>query len=80
MTARDLGMLPVAAGAAPWRVADPRRRVCHVHADRAAPARSFRAGSNGGVPARVPALGGRASLIGETTAAVNKCGSSRRSR
>ena len=71
MTARDLGMLPVAAVAAPWRAADPRRRVCHVHAARAAPARSVR----GWIERRGPALGGRASLIGETTAAVNKCGS-----
>ena len=68
-------MLPVAAAAAPWRVADPRRRVCHVHADHAAPARSFRAGSNGGVPPSVVERASSARPRSGRAAAVNKCGS-----
>ena len=68
-------MLPVAAAAAPWRVADPRRRVCHVHADHAAPARAFRGGSNGGVPPSVVERASSARPRSGRAAAVNKCGS-----
>ena len=66
---------PVAAAAAPWRAADPRRRVCHVHADRAGAARSFRAGSNGGLPPSVVERASSAKPRSGRADAVNKCGS-----
>ena len=52
-----------------------RRRDGHGHGSGASVGSRRGAVVQGWVERRGPALGGRASLIGETTAAVNKCGS-----